>query len=312
MMKTLIIISGPTGVGKTEISLKLAEGVQGEIISCDSMQIYKGMDIGSAKASDAERVRVVHHMIDVVSPFEPFTVSDYKAMAENAIDDILSRGKVPIMVGGTGLYIDAVIKDLTFTEGGSDEKYRREMEALAEEKGREHVHNLLQVVDPVAAARIHPNNLKRVIRALEVLKVSGKPFSSFRDSGKLNPKYDIHYFYLNRSREALYAGIDERVEIMLDRGLLAEVRSLRDMGLDRTFVSMQGIGYKEILSHLEGETTLEEAVELIKMRSRNYAKRQLTWFRNHPHAVELNKDLHSDEEILLFLEKNVNGWNEEE
>jgi tRNA dimethylallyltransferase len=307
-MRTLIIIAGPTGVGKTEISLRLAERVQGEIVSCDSMQVYKGMDIGSAKADEEERRRVVHHLLDVVSPFDPFTVSDYKSLAEKAIDDILSRGRVPILVGGTGLYIDSIIKDLTFTEGGNDENYRMELETLAKTMGKEHVHALLREVDPEAAAKIHHNNLKRVVRALEVFKVTGKPFSSFKDSGQLNPKYDIHYFYLNKSRESLYEGIDSRVEVMLGNGLVAEVVKLKSMGLDRSFVSMQGIGYKEILSHLDGETTLDEAIELIKMRSRNYAKRQLTWFRNHPHAQELSKDALSDEEILLFLEKHANGW----
>ena len=200
MMNKLIIIAGPTGVGKTEISLQLAEKIQGEIVSCDSMQIYVGMDIGSAKADLEERTRVRHHMIDVVSPFDSFTVSDYKVLAEKAIDDILSRGRVPIMVGGTGLYIDAVIKDLSFTEGGNDDDYRMHLEELAIDKGREYVHALLSDVDAVSAQNIHPNNLKRVIRAMEVFHVTGKPFSSFKDSGKLNPKYDIHYYYINRSR----------------------------------------------------------------------------------------------------------------
>ncbi len=304
-MNTLIIIAGPTGVGKTEISLKLAERVHGEIVSCDSMQIYKGMDIGSAKADDEERRRVRHHMIDIITPFDPFTVSNYKVLAEKAIDEILSKGKIPIMVGGTGLYIDAVIKDLSFTEGGNDEAYRQDLEALAEEKGKDFVHELLLKVDPVSAERIHPNNLKRVIRALEVYKVTGKPFSSFKDTNKLNPKYDVQYYYLNKNREDLYKGIDQRVEKMLSMGLIEEIRTLMSQGLTKDFVSMKGIGYKEFISYLEDEISLEEAIDLVKMRSRNYAKRQLTWFRNHDFAQELNKDQLTDDEILEILEKNV-------
>lgn len=304
-MNTLIIIAGPTGVGKTEISLKLAERVHGEIVSCDSMQIYKGMDIGSAKADDEERRRVRHHMIDIITPFDPFTVSNYKVLAEKAIDEILSKGKIPIMVGGTGLYIDAVIKDLSFTEGGNDETYRQDLEALAEEKGKDFVHELLLKVDPVSAERIHPNNLKRVIRALEVYKVTGKPFSSFKDTKKLNAKYDVQYYYLNKNREDLYKGIDQRVEKMLSMGLIEEIRTLMSQGLTKDFVSMKGIGYKEFISYLEDEISLEEATDLVKMRSRNYAKRQLTWFRNHDFAQELNKDQLTDDEILEILEKNV-------
>ncbi len=305
-MSTLIIIAGPTGVGKTEISLKLAERIHGEIVSCDSMQIYKGMDIGSAKANEEERRRVRHHMLDIVTPYDPFTVSNYKVLAEKAIDDILSRGKVPIMVGGTGLYIDAVIKDLSFTEGGTDKAYREELSYMAEEKGNLFVHDILKVVDPVSAERIHPNNLKRVIRALEVHKVTGKPFSSFKDVKKLNPKYDIQYYYLNKNRESLYEGIDQRVEKMLSMGLLEEIKVLKSQGLTQDFVSMKGIGYKELLSYLDHELSLEEAIDLVKMRSRNYAKRQLTWFRNHEFAQELNKDQLTDENILEILEKHIN------
>lgn len=308
MKNTLIIIAGPTGVGKTEISLKLAERLGGEIISCDSMQIYKGMDIGSAKADEIERGRVKHHMIDVVTPFDPYTVSDYKEAAEKAIDQILSRGKVPIMVGGTGLYIDAVIKDLSFTEGGNDKKYREYLEELSETLGKEHVHGMLLAVDPEAGAKIHPNNLKRVIRALEVQHVTGKPFSSFKDTGRLNPKYDVHYFYLNKNRKDLYEVIDKRVDMMMDRGLMDEITRLKAEGLDESYVSMKGIGYKEMLSYLDGHCSLNEAKNLVKQRSRNYAKRQLTWFRHNEYAVELSKDQFSTEEILIILEKHANGW----
>lgn len=301
-MKKLVILAGPTGVGKTEISLALAERINGEIVSCDSMQIYQGMDIGSAKATLAERERVPHHLIDVISPFDPFTVSDYKNLAEKALDDILARGRVPIMVGGTGLYIDAVIKDLSFTEGGSDEVFRKDMETLAALAGNHAVYEKLQSVDEEAAEKIHPNNLKRVIRALEVYHVTGKPFSSFKDQLKKNPKYDAQYFYLNKDRQMLYEDIDQRVMVMEEAGLLEEVKNLQKLGLHEGYTSMKGIGYKEILAHLDGRMTLEEALELIKKRSRNYAKRQLTWFRHQDMAKELHKQEHSAEEIIKIIE----------
>lgn len=303
MNNKLVIIGGPTGVGKTEISLRLAEVFQGEIVSCDSMQIYREMDIGSAKASNHERERIPHHMLDVVTPFDDFTVTDYKEMAERAIDDILSRGKIPIMVGGTGLYIDAVILDLSFTDGGQDSGFREEMTAYALKNGNLVLHEKLREIDPATANNIHPNNVKRVIRALEVFKLTGKPFSSFKDSGKLNPKYDPYYFYLSKDRSALYESINDRVEKMMDAGLLDEIKNLANQGLNQSYMSMQGIGYKEMLSYIQGDLTLDEAKELVKKRSRNYAKRQLTWFRHHPYAKEISKDSFSDDEIIDHILK---------
>lgn len=302
-MRKIVIIAGPTGVGKTEISLQVAERLQGEIISCDSMQIYKGMDIGSAKVTKKEMERVPHHLIDVVSPFDAFTVSDYKDLAEEAIHDIHKRGKPAILVGGTGLYIDAVIKNLSFTEGGSDAALRKELEEEARENGPLFLHEKLKKVDFAAATAIHPNNVKRVVRALEVYHLTGRPFSSFRDERGLRKEYEIHYYYLNKDRQKLYEGIDERVEVMMRKGLLEEVTRLQKSGLTSSHVSMQGIGYKEILSYLDGVLSLEGAVDLVKMRSRNYAKRQLTWFRNEKYAEELSKDQYSDEEIIEILEK---------
>lgn len=303
MNNKLVIIGGPTGVGKTEISLRLAEVLQGEIVSCDSMQIYTQMDIGSAKATNQERKRIPHHMVDVVTPFDDFTVTDYKEMAERAIDDILRRGKIPIMVGGTGLYIDAVILDLSFTDGGQDLGFREEMTAYAQNSGNLALHEKLKENDPEAANNIHPNNVKRVIRALEVFKLTGKPFSSFKDSGKLNPKYDPYYFYLSKDRSALYESINDRVEKMMDAGLLDEIKNLANQGLNQSYMSMQGIGYKEMLSYIQGDLTLDEAKELVKKRSRNYAKRQLTWFRHHPYAKEISKDSFSDDEIIDHILK---------
>ncbi|MBP1918731.1 tRNA (adenosine(37)-N6)-dimethylallyltransferase MiaA [Youngiibacter multivorans] len=301
MKPRLIIIAGPTGVGKTEISIRLAKLLDGEIVSCDSMQVYRLMDIGSAKATREEMQGIPHHMVDILDPMTPFTVSEYKAMAETAIDDIISRGKVPIMVGGTGLYIDSVITDMSFAEGSGDTAFRDSMEELAVKSGKEEVHRQLQEVDPIAAERIHPNNLKRVIRALEVYHMTGKPFSSFADEGIINPKYEVSYYYLNRKREELYSAIDIRVLKMLEEGLVDEVRMLRERGLTREHQSMQGIGYKEVLDYLDGKKTYDEMVEEIQRHSRNYAKRQLTWFRRKSLAVEIYRDAMSTEEILNLI-----------
>ncbi|MBW8383559.1 MAG: tRNA (adenosine(37)-N6)-dimethylallyltransferase MiaA [Youngiibacter sp.] len=301
MKPRLIIIAGPTGVGKTEISIRLAKLLDGEIVSCDSMQIYRLMDIGSAKATKEEMQGIPHHMVDILDPLSPFSVSEYKAMAEMAIDDIISRGKVPIMVGGTGLYIDSVITDMSFAEGSGDPAFRASMEDLAEKSGKEEVHRQLKQVDPLAAERIHPNNLKRVIRALEVFHMTGKPFSTFADEGIINPKYEVSYYYLNRNREALYSTIDSRVLKMLEEGLVEEVRMLREMGLTREHQSMQGIGYKEVLDYLDGRKTFEEMVNEIQRHSRNYAKRQLTWFRRKSLAVEIDRDSMRTEEILNLI-----------
>lgn len=304
-MNKILIIAGPTGVGKTEISLQVAEKLQGEIVSCDSMQIYKGMDIGSAKVTKEEMGRVPHHLINVVSPFDSFTVSDYKDLAEKAINSIHDKGKPVIMVGGTGLYIDAVIKNLSFTEGGSDPSLRKELEEAARDNGPLFLHEKLQHVDPEAAEAIHPNNVKRVVRALEVYYLTGKPFSSFKDERTLRKEYDIYYFYLNNDRQKLYEGIDMRVDMMMSKGLLEEVNQLKEQGLTSSHVSMQGIGYKEILSYLDGLISLEGAVELVKMRSRNYAKRQLTWFRNDPYAQGISKERYTDQNIMEILEKTM-------
>lgn len=304
-MNKLLIIAGPTGVGKTEISLRIAERIQGEIVSCDSMQIYKGMDIGSAKATAEERARVPHHLIDVVSPLDSFTVSDYKNRAEEVIKSIHRQGKPVLMVGGTGLYIDSVIKNMSFTDGGSDPEYRSLLEETAREQGAQYLHQMLQEVDPEAAVKVHPNNIKRVVRALEVFHLTGKPFSSFKDQSGLKSEYDVHYFYLNKDRKKLYDDIDSRVELMMKVGLLEEVAALKSIGLTSAHVSMQGIGYKEILAYLDGRSSLEGAVELIKMRSRNYAKRQLTWFRNESYASEVSKDHLSEEKIMEILEKSM-------
>ena len=299
MNNKLLIIAGPTAVGKTSLSIKLAKELNGESISTDSMQIYKYMDIGSAKISKDEMDGVIHHMIYVVDPKYPFSVADYKEKADKAIEDILSRNKLPILVGGTGLYINALTCNMNFTEADKDESYRSELESLAEEKGNEFIHNMLKDIDPVSYNEIHYNNRKRVIRALEVYKLTNKPFSSFNLGEDIyNGPYEVKYYVLDMNREALYDRINVRVDIMMKHGLLEECIKLREMGYNSSMQSMQGIGYKEMFYYLDNKITLDEAVEMIKKGSRNYAKRQLTWFRRDPRAIFINKDNLNEEEIF--------------
>lgn len=299
MKEKVLVIAGPTAVGKTDLSIKLAKELNGEIVSTDSMQIYKYMDIGSAKIAKEEMCGVPHHMIDVVDPSIPFSVADYKEMAQKCIYDIISRGKLPILTGGTGLYINALTCNMNFTEAENDLNYRSELEELAEKHGNEYIHNMLKEIDPVSYKEIHYNNRKRVIRALEVYKLTKKPFSSFNAGDEFyNGPYDVSYYVLNMDREKLYSRINLRVDIMMDKGLLEECIKLKGMGYNSSVQSMQGIGYKEIFYYLEDKISLNEAVEMIKQGSRNYAKRQLTWFRRDPRAIFLDKDTLSEEEIF--------------
>ncbi|MBS5307057.1 tRNA (adenosine(37)-N6)-dimethylallyltransferase MiaA [Clostridium sp.] len=299
MKEKVLVIAGPTAVGKTDLSIKLAKELNGEIISTDSMQIYKYMDIGSAKITKEEMCGVPHHMIDVVDPSTPFSVADYKEMAQKCIDDIISRGKLPILTGGTGLYINALTCNMNFTEAENDLKYRSELEELAEKHGNEYIHNMLKDIDPISYKEIHCNNRKRVIRALEVYKLTKKPFSSFNAGEEFyNGPYDVTYYVLNMDREKLYNRINLRVDMMMDKGLLEECIKLKEMGYNSSVQSMQGIGYKEIFYYLENKISLNEAVEMIKQGSRNYAKRQLTWFRRDPRAIILDKDIFSEDEIF--------------
>lgn len=299
MKEKVLVIAGPTAVGKTDLSIKLAKELNGEIISTDSMQIYKYMDIGSAKITKEEMCGVPHHMIDVVDPSTPFSVADYKEMAQKCIDDIISRGKLPILTGGTGLYINALTCNMNFTEAENDLKYRSELEELAEKHGNEYIHNMLKDIDPISYKEIHYNNRKRVIRALEVYKLTKKPFSSFNAGEEFyNGPYYVTYYVLNMDRENLYNRINLRVDMMMDKGLLEECIKLKEMGYNSSVQSMQGIGYKEIFYYLENKISLNEAVEMIKQGSRNYAKRQLTWFRRDPRAIILDKDIFSEDEIF--------------
>lgn len=307
MKDKLIILTGPTAVGKTELSIKLAKSIDGEIISADSMQIYKDMDIGSAKVEQKFQEEVPHHLIDIISPMDSFTVSEYKSLATEKIKDIISRKKIPIISGGTGLYIDSIICNLDFTEGNKDIDYRNYLENLTNEKGKQYVHSMLKDIDTESYDKIHPNNSKRVIRALEVYHITGKPFSSFKRDDLYDVPYDIYYYALTMNRKDLYDRINKRVDIMMKHGLLEEVTKLKSLGCSENLQSMQGIGYKELLKYLSLDTNLDDAIEDIKQNSRNYAKRQLTWFRKDPRVKYMDKDIYSDEEILNFITKEIKG-----
>lgn len=307
MNNNLLIIAGPTAVGKSDLSVDLAKKLNGEIISVDSMQIYKYMDIGSAKISKEEMGGIPHYLIDFVDPSKEFSVAEFKDLATEKIKDIQSRGKLPILVGGTGLYINSIICNMNFAESDKDEEYREELEKIANEHGNEYLHEMLKDIDLESYNSIHFNNRKRVIRALETYKLTGKPFSSFKAKNSIyETPYNIYYYVLNMDRAKLYERINKRVEIMYEKGLLDECIKLKKLGYTSSMQSMQGIGYKEVLLYLDGLITLEESMDMVKQGSRNYAKRQLTWFRKDPRAVFLNKDEMSDDEILDKIVNDIN------
>ena len=309
----LIILSGPTAVGKTKLSIALAKAVGGEIVSADSMQVYRHMDIGSAKITAAEMQGVPHHMIDILDPWEEFSVALFKEKCQQCLSGIYARGHIPIVTGGTGFYVQALLRDIDFgsgeesalsAEGNLSGAYRARLEALAAEKGPEYLHAMLREADPDSAEAIHPNNQKRVVRALEFFHLTGEPISRHNEREReKEPAYNACYFVLNDSRERIYENIGKRVDEMLRQGLVAEVERLREMGCQRGMVSMQGLGYKEILAYLEGEASLEEVVESIKRDTRHFAKRQLTWFRREKDIIWVDKEkFHRDEErILKFM-----------
>lgn len=302
-MKPLIVLTGPTAVGKTALSIELAKEVGGEIVSADSMQVYRGMDIGSAKIRPQETQGIPHHLIDVLDPSQEFNVVVFQQLCRRAMEGIYERGNIPILTGGTGFYIQAVLRDIDFTENPEDNGYRRQLERLAAEKGGQVLHEMLEAVDPGAAQAIHAHNIKRMIRALEFYQLTGEKISEHneREAERTSP-YRFCYFVLNDDRERLYRRIEERVDRMLEDGLVEEVRALMDRGCRRDMVSMQGLGYKEILDHLAGESTLEEAVYRIKQGTRHFAKRQLTWFRRERDVIWLNKpDYGYDEEKILAV-----------
>ncbi len=306
--KPLIIIAGPTAAGKTKTSILLAKKINGEIISADSMQVYRYMDIGSAKVTPEEMQGVPHHLIDVLEPTEEFNVVRFQTMAKAAMADIHARGRIPILVGGTGFYIQSILYDIDFTENEADTNYRHELEKLAKEQGNDALYRMLMDADFEAAKELHPNNVKRVIRALEYHRLTGEKISKHNQEqrNKTSP-YEAYYFVLTMDRTRLYQRIDLRVDLMLEQGLVEEVRKLKEMGLTENDVSMQGLGYKEILAFLDGRMTLEEAIYVIKRDTRHFAKRQLTWFRREPEAIwiDCDPDRHTAEDIAAELLKYI-------
>lgn len=289
MKLPLIVLTGPTAVGKTSLSIRLAKAVGGEIISADSMQVYRHMDIGSAKVTREEMDGVPHHLIDILDPNEEFNVVVFKNRAKAAMEEIRSRGRIPVIAGGTGFYIQALVYDIDFKENEEGGKIRRELEALADKEGEACLHHLLTQVDPESARAIHPNNVKRVIRALEYYRQTGEKISVHNETERRKESpYQLFYYVLNAGRETLYQRIDSRVDEMIEKGLVKEVQALKAMGCTRDLVSMQGLGYKEILDYLDGKTTLEEAIYILKRDTRHFAKRQLTWFRRERDVRWLN------------------------
>lgn len=310
----LIVLTGPTAVGKTNLSIRLAKKIGGEIISADSMQIYKKMNIGTAKVSPEEMAGVPHYLVDELDPGEEFNVVAFQQMAKKAMKQIYENGHIPIIVGGTGFYIQALLYDVDFSEHETEEKYRQELVALEQEKGREYLYEMLKQADPEYAAIVHSNNVKRVIRALEYYHETGRKLSEHNaQQRERSSPYQFVYLVLNDEREILYDQIDRRVDQMMEAGLLQEVEALVKEGYERTLVSMQGLGYKEFFDYFDGKCTLEETVDIIKRDTRRFAKRQLTWFRREKEVCWMNKQDYPDgdalfHEILKILkEKEI--WN---
>lgn len=308
MKKPLIILTGPTAVGKTSLSIRLAKEWNGSIVSADSMQVYRYMDIGSAKIRPEEMQGVPHYLIDVLEPEESFHVARFQEMAHEAMDEIYRQERVPILVGGTGFYIQALLYEIDFTKEENDSDYRMELDELERTRGKDYLHQLLMERDPKAAEAIHANNSKRVKRALEFYHLNGKKISEHNEEEReKEAAYQCCYFVLNDDRNLLYQRIDSRVDGMMENGLVEEVKKLRDMGCTRDLVSMQGLGYKEILAYLDEEISLEEAIYKIKRDTRHFAKRQLTWFRRERDVIWVNKSDFSYEEdaILSYMRKKI-------
>lgn len=303
MKKPLIVLTGPTAVGKTTLSIALAKAVNGEIISADSIQVYKYMDIGSAKIKPEEMKGIKHYLVDEIEPDEDFNVMLFQKYANEYIEQIYSKGKIPVIVGGTGFYIQAVLYGINFTEHENDTSYRDELTRLSEENGPEFLYEKLKNIDPEYANTVHANNQKRVIRALEYFNQTGQKFSEHNEEQRENiSPYNFAYFVLTDERESLYRRIEQRIDAMLEEGLVHEVQMLLDKGFDRSLISMQGLGYKEIAAYLEGEISLEEAVYILKRDTRHFAKRQLTWFRREKDVIFIDKkNAGYDETILLDM-----------
>ena len=299
-MKDLIVLTGPTAVGKTSLSIALAKAVDGEIISADSMQVYKYMNIGTAKITEEEKCGIPHFLIDELEPDEEFNVTIFKNKVMGYIKDIKSRGKVPIIVGGTGFYIQSVIYDINFNEYGDDSNVRKKYEAMAETIGKSELHKKLALVDGEYADSVSYNNVKKVVRALTFFEMTGEKLSEHnkRERERSSP-FDFAYFVLTMDRKKLYERIDKRVDLMFDMGLVEEVKALMAKGYDKSLVSMQGIGYKEVIDYLSGKTSLEECIDIIKRDTRHFAKRQLTWFKREKVVTYIDKDEFVSEDKCL-------------
>ena len=302
--ESLIIIAGPTAVGKSNLAIELAKRIGGEIISADSMQVYRYMNIGTAKITEEEMSGVRHYLIDALLPSEEFSVAVFQEMVKDAILKIRQHGKIPILVGGTGFYIQAVYYGIDFTKEAGESSERKKLLQLSKEKGAHYLHQMLMNIDPASAEAIHENNKKRVIRAIEYFQETGERISDHNErERKKESIYQAAFFVLNDKREVLYEKIEQRVDQMIHAGLEKEVQKLLDMGYTRELVSMQGLGYKEMISYLMGEISLEEAIYLIKRDTRHFAKRQITWFKREPDAVWIDKDRYSydNQKILAFM-----------
>lgn len=309
--QSLIIIAGPTAVGKTALSIELAKSINASIISADSMQVYKHMDIGSAKVTKDEMQGIKHFLIDVLEPEEEFNIATFKQFAKNDIEYIKKDGKIPIIAGGTGFYIQALLYDINFDDDANkSDEIRDRLENLITTKGNEFVHNMLRKVDEKAADEIHPNNVKRVIRALEYHYLTGEKISKHNETERIKESpYNFKYFVINEDRALLYKNIDKRVDIMIENGLVDEVKALKERGLTKDNISMQGLGYKEILSYLNNDISLEEAVYIIKRDTRHFAKRQLTWFKREKDVIWINKEDFSfdNNKIIEFMKEQLKG-----
>lgn len=305
--KKIIVIAGPTACGKTEYAIKVAERTGGEIVSCDSMQIYKYMSIGSAKPTEEELSRARHWLVDEIDPREDFSVARYRDMAKEAINDIISRGKIPVIAGGTGLYLNSLLYDMDFSDADRDIEFRKTLMDEAELFGPEYVHRKLEAVDPVKASKIHPNNLKKVIRALEGASI-GRGISEFSELNTRTDDYDTLLIGLTRDRGELYDRINRRVDIMVEQGLFGEVEELLEMGLQEEDISMKGIGYKEVIAFYDGLMTENEAIDKIKQNTRHLAKRQLTWFRRYEDMHWINISELGEEGAIKEIMDLVNDY----
>ncbi|MBE7029656.1 MAG: tRNA (adenosine(37)-N6)-dimethylallyltransferase MiaA [Ruminococcaceae bacterium] len=306
-MKKIVCIAGPTGSGKTKLGIETAKKYNGEIISADSMQIYKKLNIGTAKPTEEEKEGIEHHLIDIISPCSQFSVKEFVDLANEKIDGIIKKNKLPVIVGGTGLFISSLIDNVKFSESEQDERLREELKNLAEEKGAEYLHNMLKDIDYESYLRLHPNNIRRVIRAIEIYKTTGMTMSEqIKNSKNVPSQFDVRYFGLNTKREVIYERINKRVDIMVEQGLFDEVYALYNEGIDLRYKSMQAIGYKQLIMHFEGKLTKEEAIDLIKQESRRYAKRQLTWFRRDERIIWIDIEKYNTPELQLeFIEKYI-------